>query len=328
MAWRAPHLHEVSPLDGIHVSLVTPFTRDGAVDTASLERLARYSLEGGASGLVALGTTGEPAMLTPEEQGAVLRICRKVSDEHGVPLTVGTGTIGTETSVRQAKECAEIADALLVVIPYYLRPSDEGVLEHFAAIGAAVDVPLIPYNIPYRTGLTLRPETLLGLLAEEYVIGMKQCAGAIDADTLTLLAGAGRDAAILCGDDAYLYPMLQLGAAGGITASANIAPAAYATMVAAVRMGDGDMARTLHEQLLPLVNALFAEPSPSVLKAVLAELGLIDDPSVRSPLRPPSREPVGRALAHVSGLAGSGLGRSGVAGSGAGGGSGGAGGVR
>jgi 4-hydroxy-tetrahydrodipicolinate synthase len=292
-----------SILDGIHVSLVTPFTHAGSVDTASLERLARHGLDGGGAGLVALGTTGEPAMLTPEEQGTVLRVCRKVSDEYGVPLTVGTGGIGTEVSVRQAKECAEIADALLVVVPYYLRPSDEGVRAHFAAIGAAVDVPLIPYNIPYRTGLTLRPETLLALLAEDYVVGMKHCPGAIDADTLTLLAGARPDVAILCGDDAYLYPMLQLGAVGGITASAAIAPAAYATMAAAVRAGDAATARTLHERLLPMVHALFAEPSPSVLKAALAELGLIDAPLVRSPLRAPSREPVARALAHLAHLA-------------------------
>jgi dihydrodipicolinate synthase/N-acetylneuraminate lyase len=270
-------------------------------------------------------------MLTPEEQGTVLRVCRKVSDEYGVPLTVGTGAIGTEVSVRQAEECAEIADALLVVVPYYLRPSDEGVRAHFAAIGAAVDVPLIPYNIPYRTGRTLRPETLLALLAEDYVVGMKHCAGAIDADTLTLLAGAGPDVAILCGDDAYLYPMLQLGAAGGITASATIAPAAYASMAAAVRAGDAATARTLHERLLPVVNALFAEPSPSVLKAALAELGLIDAPLVRSPLRPPSREPVARALAHLAHLAHLGAAGPGAAGPGAsapGGGGGGAGGVR
>ncbi|HEY7487922.1 MAG TPA: 4-hydroxy-tetrahydrodipicolinate synthase [Streptosporangiaceae bacterium] len=299
-------------MDGIHVSLVTPFTRAGEVDLASLERLARYGVEHGAAGLVALGTTGEPAMLTPEEQGAVLRVCRKVSDEHGVPLTVGAGTIGTEATIKQAQECAEIADALLVVVPYYLRPSDEGVLDHFAAIGAAVDVPLLPYNIPYRTGKTLRPQTLLTLLAQEYVAGMKHCAGAIDDDTLTLLANAGPDASVLCGDDAYLYPMLQLGAAGGITASATLAPAAYATMAEAVRTGDAATARSLHDGLLPLVDALFAEPSPGVLKAALAERGLIDDPAVRSPLRPPSREPVSRALQALSRLDGGGGGAGGV----------------
>ncbi|HEX6468656.1 MAG TPA: 4-hydroxy-tetrahydrodipicolinate synthase [Streptosporangiaceae bacterium] len=316
----------MSPLNGIHVSLVTPFTPSGAVDAASLERLARHCLERGAAGLVALGTTGEAAMLTPQEQGAVLRLCRKIGDEHGVPLTVGTGTIGTENSIRQAMECAEIADALLVVVPYYLRPSDEGVLEHFAAIGAAVDVPLIPYNIPYRTGCAPGPETLLRLLAEEYVAGMKHCPGGIDPGTLALFAGAGPDAAILCGDDAFLYPMLQLGAAGGITASANLAPAAYAALADAARTGDVDLARTLHERLLPLVTALFAEPAPGVLKAALAQVGLIDDPAVRSPLRPPRREPVGRALAALSALSGlSGLsGLPGPAGSGlAGGGSGG-----
>ena len=281
-------------MDGIHASLVTPFTATGKVDAESLERLARHVLEQGAAGLVALGTTGEPTMLTPEEQGAVLRVCRKVSDEHGTPLTVGTGAIGTAVSVRQAQECAEIADALLVVVPYYLRPSDEGVLDHFAAIGAAVDVPLIPYNIPYRTGKRLRLETLLSLLAQDYVIGMKHCGGAIDGDTLGLLAAAGP--AILCGDDAYLYPMLQLGAAGGITASACITPGAYAAMAAAVRTGDGATARAMHDGLLPLVEALFAEPSPGVLKTVLAERGLIDDAAVRPPLRPPHRDPVTQAL--------------------------------
>jgi 4-hydroxy-tetrahydrodipicolinate synthase len=296
----------VSFVEGIHASLVTPFTRSGEVDTASLQRLAGHVLAQGAAGLVALGTTGEPMLLTPQEQGTVLRVCRKVSDEHGTPLTVGIGTIGTADAVRQARECAEIADALLVVMPYYLRPSDEGIREHFAAIGAAVDVPLIPYNIPYRTGRTLRLETLLALLAEEYVIGMKHCAGAIDADTLELLAsGAGDagDAAILCGDDAYLYPMLQLGAAGGITASATIAPAAYAAMAAAHRAGDTATAKALHESLLPLVDALFAEPSPSVLKAALAGAGFIDDPAVRSPLRPPRPETVARATSALRALA-------------------------
>jgi 4-hydroxy-tetrahydrodipicolinate synthase len=286
-------------LHGIHVPLVTPFGSDGTLDVPSLERLAHHVLTEGASGLVVLATTGEGALLTADERRTVIATCRKISDAYGTPLTVGAGTIGTDESVRQAIDRAGEANLLLAVVPYYVRPTDEGVLEHFAAVGAAAEVPLIIYNIPYRTGKTLRVDTLLDLLATEYVAGMKHCAGAIDADTLRLVAeGQG----VLGGDDAFLYPLLQLGAAGGITASANVAPAAFAAMAAAVRDGDPVRARDLHNALLPLVNALFAEPSPSVIKAVLAERGLIADAAVRSPLRPPAAASLTTALDRLRGL--------------------------
>jgi len=284
---------------GIHVPIVTPFAANGTVDVPSLERLAHHLLGQGAAGLVALGTTGEAPMLTEGERRTVIDACRRVSDAHGTPLTIGAGTIGTDESVRQAKERAEAADLLLVLVPYYLRPSDEGVIEHFAAVGAAAGVPLVVYNVPYRTGKTLRVETLLTLLAAEHVAGAKHCAGAIDADTLTLLARAGN---VLCGDDAFLYPMLQLGAAGGIAASANVAPAAMVAMAEAVRAGDAERARSLHQAFLPLARALFAEPSPGVIKAVLAELGLIDQAGVRAPLRAPARASLRAAMDALTGL--------------------------
>ncbi|MFI0405468.1 dihydrodipicolinate synthase family protein [Actinomadura sp. 3N508] len=280
---------------GIHASLVTPFTRSGEVDVKSLERLAVHCLDSGADGLVALGTTGEAAMLSAAEQRTVLEVCRAVSIEHGTPLTVGAGTIGTEDSIRQARERAPLADALLVVVPYYLRPSDEGVIDHFAAIGSAVDIPLIAYHVPYRTGKPLPAETLLRILALDCVAGIKQCAGAVDHDTLTVLAAHTRKA-ILCGDDAYLYPMLQLGASGGVTASACLAPAGYAAMAAATRDGNAPRALALHNALLPMADALFSEPSPSVLKACLVDEGLIDEPAVRAPLHAPRPESVAAAL--------------------------------
>jgi 4-hydroxy-tetrahydrodipicolinate synthase len=276
-------------MHGIHASLVTPFTRAGEVDAKSLERLAVHCVQSGVDGLVALGTTGEAAMLTPDEQRTVLEVCRAVSDEHGTPLIVGAGTMGTADSIRQARERAEFADALLVVVPYYLRPSDEAVVEHFAAIGAAVDVPLVPYNIPYRTGKHLGAETLLKILALDCVAGMKHCAGGIDADTLTMLA-ANPGKWVLCGDDAYIYPMLRLGAAGGIAACACLAPSAYATMLDATWHGEAADALAVHNGLLPMVEALFGEPAPAVLKACLAEVGLIGDPAVRAPLRAPRPE--------------------------------------
>lgn len=280
---------------GVHASLVTPFTASGDVDAASLERLARHCLERGADGLVALGTTGEAALLSPAEQRTVLDVCRGVAREHGAPLIAGAGTMGTEESVGQARDRAPLADALLVVVPYYLLPSDEAVLDHVAAIGAAVDVPILPYNIPYRTGKRLSADTLVEMLSLGCVAGMKHCAGGIDHDTLALLA-AGSGKAVLAGDDAYLYPLLQLGASGGVTASACLAPGAYAAMARAVRDGDAPRGLALHTALLPMAAALFSEPAPAVLKACLAEEGLIDEPAVRAPLRAPRPESVAAAL--------------------------------
>ncbi|WP_433227874.1 dihydrodipicolinate synthase family protein [Actinomadura formosensis] len=289
---------------GIHAPLVTPFTRSGEVDVKSLERLAVHCLDNGVDGLVALGTTGEAALLTPEEQRTVLEVCRAVAGEHGRPLIAGAGTMGTGDSIRQARERAAHADALLVVVPYYLRPSEEAVVEHFAAVGAAVDVPLVPYNVPYRTGRHLSAGTLLEILALDCVAGMKHCAGAIDHDTLTVLA-SNPGKPVLCGDDAYIYPMLQLGAAGGIAACACLAPAAYASMFGAARRGAAAEALTIHNALLPMAEALFSEPSPAVLKACLAEAGLIGDPVVRAPLRAPRPGPVAAALEAFGALQGS-----------------------
>ncbi|MGI5325641.1 dihydrodipicolinate synthase family protein [Actinomadura nitritigenes] len=284
-------------MHGIHAALVTPFTHDGEVDAKSLERLAAHCLEQGVDGLVALGTTGEATLLTSEERRTVLEVCRGVFEESGHPLIVGAGTMGTEDSIRQAREHAPYADALLVVVPYYLRPSDDGVIDHFAAVGAAVDVPLIAYNVPYRTGKQLSVDALLKILALDCVAGMKHCADAIDAGTLALSAAdLGPGKWLLCGDDAYIYPMLQLGAAGGVAASACLAPSAYATMYDATLHGEAGDGLAMHNALLPLARALFAEPSPSVLKACLAEIGLIDDPAVRAPLHASHPESTAAAL--------------------------------
>ncbi|MFD0901519.1 dihydrodipicolinate synthase family protein [Actinomadura sediminis] len=272
---------------GVFASLVTPFA-GGEVDEGSLERLAARCLDGGAAGLVALGTTGEAALLTPDERIRVLSVCRTVCDEYGVPLIAGAGAMGTAAAIAEARE-SFLADALLVVVPYYLRPSDDGVVEHFAAVASSVKMPVIAYNVPYRTGKRLAAETLLRVL--DVVAGIKHCPGAIDDDTLALLA-ADTGKPVLAGDDAYLYPMMRLGASGGVTASACLAPGAFAELA---RSWD-ERGRELHGALLPLVDALFAEPSPSVLKACLAELGVIDDPAVRAPLRAPRPENVERAL--------------------------------
>ncbi|MCY9786118.1 4-hydroxy-tetrahydrodipicolinate synthase [Nocardiopsis sp. EMB25] len=270
-------------MNGIHVPLVTPFAANGEVDAASLERLARHCLEEGAAGLVALGTTGESAMLTAREREAVLEVCRRVSDDHGTPLTVGVSGMGTATTVEQAREHDRWADRLMVVVPYYLRPTDEGVMTHFEAVVDAVRAPVIVYNVPHRTGKALTTGTLATLLSMEGVGAVKHCAGAIDQGTLELLA-LDVDADVLTGDDALIHPMLGLGAAGAISTTANIAPGHYRRLHDLVRGQDTAAALELHNALLPLVSTVFAEPNPTVVKAALSEIGLIDEPTVRAPL--------------------------------------------
>jgi 4-hydroxy-tetrahydrodipicolinate synthase len=281
---------------GIHVPLVTPFGSDGTLDVTSLERLAHHVLTEGAAGLVVLATTGEGSLLTADERRTVIATCRRISDAYGTPLTVGAGTSGTDESIRQAVDRGVAADLLLTVVPYYVRPTDEGVLDHFAAIGAAAGVPLIVYNIPYRTGRGLGASALIELAATPNVAGVKQAVGCIDADTLRVLAEAGGRFSVLGGDDAFLLPLVLMGGAGAIAASANLCTGQFCEMIVRGLRGDLAGARPIAEALLPLVAALFAEPSPAVIKAALHALGRIPTADVRMPLSPASAAGAARAV--------------------------------
>jgi 4-hydroxy-tetrahydrodipicolinate synthase len=287
---------------GLHVPIITPFDDRDGLDEDALEGLADNALEAGAAGLVALGTTGEAAALDRDEQARVIARCRAACDRHGATLTIGAGTAVTRDSVAQVVERQELADALLVLAPYYLRPSDDGVVRHFEAVAAVAERPLLIYNIPYRTGKELSSATLLRLLAIDGVVGLKHCAGAIDVTTLEMMAGRG-ESAVLGGDDAFLQPLLALGGCGGICASGNVLPAAFAQLVELMAGGELAASRRLHERLLPAVRALFAEPSPAVIKAVLHRQGLIGNPSVREPLTPASSAATEAALASVQAVA-------------------------
>ncbi|WP_018654708.1 dihydrodipicolinate synthase family protein [Actinomadura flavalba] len=253
----------------IHAALPTPLTAADTVDVASLERVVRRCLDGGAAGLVALGSTGEAMLLTDDERRTVLDVCRA----SGAPLTVGAGGAGTAATIAEARGWQRYADALLVPVPYYVRPDDDAVVAHFAAVTAALDVPVIVYDIPYRTGKRLAPDALLRILDLDGVAAMKHCPGALGRDTLDLIANSTKP--ILCGDDALLFPMLALGAEGGVTATACLVPEAYRDM----RLDD-------HDALLPLLDTLAEQAAPAVLKGALAELGVIDTPLVRAPLTP------------------------------------------
>jgi 4-hydroxy-tetrahydrodipicolinate synthase len=286
-------------LRGLHVPLITPFTAGGAVADDALEKLAHAVLDAGADGLVALGTTGEPTALTAAERGTVLDTCARIARERGVPLIAGAGsndTAGSAAALRDLAAWPEIA-AALVVVPYYTRPSEDGVVEHFRCLAEASPVPLVVYNIPYRTGLALSGETLLRIAALPGIAGIKHAVGGIDAATMTLMAGAPDGFAVLGGDDAFISPLLALGAAGGILACSHLRTAEFADLIGAWHAGDLPRARALTARLAPLARALFAEPNPVVIKAVLHAQGLIPSPAVRLPLLPATPDAVNAALA-------------------------------
>jgi 4-hydroxy-tetrahydrodipicolinate synthase len=271
-------------LTGLFVPLVTPFTAADEVAFEALEALAHAVLDDGAAGIVTLGTTGEPATLTSAERRRIVDICAGVCLERGAQLIVGAGSNSTADSVDMLAELDPRATAALTVVPYYNRPSEDGVVEHFRRLAGASPVPLLVYNVPYRTGRSLGAETLGRLAQLPNVAGFKHAVGGIDDTTVAFMSSLPTDVAVLAGDDLYTGPLLAIGASGAILASANVATRAYADLVAAWRDGAIDHARRLNNQLVPLTRALFAEPNPAVMKAVLAAHGRIPSPHVRLPL--------------------------------------------
>lgn len=253
----------------MYVPLITPFDETGAVAVDSLERLAHEVLDAGAGGLVALGTTGEPGSLGPDEQHQVVAVARRVSAERGTGLIVGAGLATSE-------------EAALVIVPPFIRPGEDGVVAYFRHI-AAERGNIVVYHIPYRTGQALSAAALRTLGAIDGVVGIKHSAG-VTADTIALMADPPPGVAILGGDDQVISPMLALGAHGGILASAHVATAEFVALADAWRTGDVARARPLGHRLAAVSAGLFAEPNPTVLKAVLHAQGRIPTPLVRLPL--------------------------------------------
>ena len=286
-------------LGGLIVPLVTPFDADGAVDVDCLVRLAAELLDKGAAGLAALATTGEAHALTGGERDVVIQACAGVCGERGVPLLVGAGTYDTRTTIERHEALASYAGVThsLAVVPYYVRPTESAIVDHFRAVAARSPVPLVLYNIPYRTGRGLGAAALLELAEDPNIVGLKQAVGALDTDTLQVLAGNPAGFAVLAGDDAFILPTLLMGGAGAIAASGHVCTSTFAQMVDAGLRGSVLKARELAARLLPLVEALFAEPSPAVIKAVLHRLAGIPTPEVRMPLSAASGGALGAALA-------------------------------
>jgi 4-hydroxy-tetrahydrodipicolinate synthase len=273
--------------EGSYVAVVTPFKGAG-IDTAALKRLTAWHVQSGTSGIVACGSTGEAATLKPDEAEGVLKTV--AAEAKGkLKVVAGVGTNATAKSVEQARHAAKNgADALLALVPYYNKPTQEGLYRHFSEIAESVDLPIIVYNIPGRTGVNLLPKTLARLAkARRNIIATKEAAGSLDqvSEILTLLPRF----CVLSGDDSLTLPMMSVGASGVISVVANIAPKETAALCRAALDGDFGRARELHLRLFPLVKALFMETNPIPVKTAMGLMGLCDD-GLRLPLCELSKE--------------------------------------
>jgi 4-hydroxy-tetrahydrodipicolinate synthase len=265
-------------------ALVTPMRADGAVDFPAWDRLLDFHVAEGTDGVVVGGTTGEsPTLESAEVIELVQRAKARLAGR--MPVIAGSGTNSTAKSIELSRSLAEAgADGLLTVVPYYNRPTQEGMVRHFSAIADAVQVPVILYNVPGRTACDLLPETVVRLSAHPRIAGIKEATGDLSR-AATILQAAAPGFLLLSGDDPTAPELIRRGACGVISVTANVAPRAMHDLCAAGLAGRHDEADALQSRLMPLHNALFVEPNPIPVKWAVARLGLIDR-GIRLPLTP------------------------------------------
>jgi 4-hydroxy-tetrahydrodipicolinate synthase len=288
---------------GSIVAIVTPMQADGAVDYGALDRLVQLHIDNGTDGIVAVGTTGESATLSVEEHIEVVRRVVKKSAKR-IPVIAGTGANSTSEAIELTQLAREAgADACLLVTPYYNKPTQEGLFQHYKAIADAVPVPLILYNVPGRTACDMLPETVARLAAVPHIVGLKEATGSMERNR-QLISLVGGKLTLLSGDDDIAVESTLAGFRGVISVSANVAPRQVHQAIAAALQGDADEARRLNQPLVPLHRVLFLESNPIPVKWALARMGLIAD-GLRLPLTPFARQyhsQVMEAL-HTAGIA-------------------------
>lgn len=269
--------------EGASVAIVTPF-RGGTLDVRALRGLVRHVVDAGIDGIVAIGSTGEGATLSAEERRKVLEVV--VAEAAGGAFVVaGTGTNSTEQTIQLSRTAREVGvDGLMLVTPYYNKPTPEGLVRHYEMVARSVPLPIIVYNVPGRTGLHLKVETAAQLARIDQVVAIKEASGSVDQVSELV---AQTELTVLAGDDSLTLPSMAVGAAGVVSVVANIVPADVKSMVDATVRSDLVHAGRLHHQLFPLTKAMFVETNPGPVKHALAVLGLIAD-ELRMPLVPVS----------------------------------------
>ena len=269
-------------LKGSLVALITPMNQDGSINYEQLHDLIDWHIENGTDGIVAVGTTGESATLPVEEHLAVIEATVKHVNKR-IPVIAGTGANNTVEAIALSKAAEQAgADYTLSVVPYYNKPSQEGIYQHFKAIAEATSIPMIIYNVPGRTVVSMSNDTILRLAEIPNIVGVKEASGNIG-NNIELINSVPEGFAVFSGDDPTGLPFILCGGHGVVTVAANVAPKLFADMCRAALEGDIATARRLNEQLIPIYNTMFCEPSPAAPKWGLSLLGKCE-PHVRLPL--------------------------------------------
>lgn len=272
-------------IQGSIVAIVTPMFEDGSVDWKGLEKLVEWHIQQGTNSIVAVGTTGEASTLSMAEHTQVIKEVIRVANKR-IPVIAGTGANSTHEAIELTKEAKELgADAALLVTPYYNKPTQEGLFQHYKAIAEAVDLPQILYNVPGRTGVDLLNETVIRLADIPQIVGIKDATGDVARGQELLEGLDGKHMIVYSGDDATAYQLMGCGAKGNISVTANVAPKEMSQVCEAALAGDQVKAESLNLQVANLHNILFCESNPIPVKWALHEMGLIGT-GIRLPLTP------------------------------------------
>ena len=272
-------------IQGSIVAIVTPMFEDGSVDWKGLEKLVEWHIAQGTNSIVAVGTTGEASTLSMAEHTQVIKEIIRVANKR-IPVIAGTGANSTREAIELTKEAKELgADAALLVTPYYNKPTQEGLYQHYKAIAEAVDLPQILYNVPGRTGVDMLNETIIRLADIPQIVGIKDATGDVPRGKELIDGLQGKNMTVYSGDDATAYQLICLGAHGNISVTANIIPQQMSQICAAALAGHAEQAEALNNQVANLHNILFCESNPIPVKWALHEMGLIGT-GIRLPLTP------------------------------------------
>lgn len=273
--------------EGSFVAIVTPF-KNGKVDAQALRGLIEFHIDNGTNGIVPCGTTGESATLNHAEHEEVIRIAVETCKGR-IPVLAGTGSNATQEAIELTQRAQKIgADGALLITPYYNKPTQEGLFQHFSAVAKETDLPIILYNVPSRTSINMVSSTVARLSSIKNIVGIKEASGSL-VQVSEIIASCGPDFEVISGEDALTWPILAIGGKGAISVTANLVPDKCAKLCQAARSGDIETAKALHYELLKLSDIMFIETNPIPVKAALALMGRIEN-EFRAPLCAPTEE--------------------------------------
>ncbi len=260
--------------EGVFTAMVTPFDKDGKVDEEGLRKNVEFQIKSGVHGLVPVGTTGECATLSYEEHNRVIEIVVDAAKGR-VPVLAGTGSNSTWEAIMLTKHAKEVgADGALIVVPYYNKPTQAGLYAHYKRIAEEVDIPIVIYNIPSRTGINMLPETMAKLAKLSNIVGVKEATGDMDQVKRIIELTKNEDFVVTSGNDSDTLEIMKLGGVGVISVASNIVPDRVVALVEAAKSGEWEKAERIHQELSPLFKALFIETNPGPVKTAMNWMGL------------------------------------------------------